>query len=70
MLDDCSPCHGCPRGTLKVTLGRVTLADLVSEGQASAHPLPTERVRLSMAAGWGRTTPRRFLGLEPVVTSS
>jgi signal transduction histidine kinase len=51
MLDDLLALSRLHSGTLKLTLERIDLADLVSEGLASAHPLANERgVRLSGSA--------------------
>lgn len=51
MLDDLLALSRLHSGTLKLTLERVNLADLVSEGLASARPLATQRgIRLSGSA--------------------
>lgn len=51
MLDDLLALARLHSGTLTLTLERINLADLVSEGLASAHPLATARgIRLSGSA--------------------
>jgi signal transduction histidine kinase len=51
MLDDLLALSRLHSGTLTLTLERINLADLVSEGLASAHPLATARgIRLTGSA--------------------